>query len=93
MPIDLIEYIEIAISIDNVLYKRKIEKKGNYGHTYKKNQPNDKKKRSNGNTLQGTYLGPIELDVIYRQGPLKKKGACFNYSKEGHYSKDYRQLK
>ena len=48
-PIDLTEYIEMAVAIDNVLYERRMEKKGTYDYK-KKTQPNTGKKRQNGNT-------------------------------------------
>ena len=87
-PLDLTEYIEMAVSIDNMLYERRMEKKGNYGSNFrKKYQPNISKKRQNGNTSWGYHSGPMEIDATHKQGQGPKKGVCFNCGEEGHWAR------
>ena len=67
-----------------------IERKGNQGNYRKKTtyKANQLKKQQNRNTLQGTYLGLIELNTTkVKQG--KKKGVYFNYKKKGYFIKNY----
>ena len=77
-------YMSQAIRIDNRLFERRQEKKGNYA--LGGNKPNQGKKRNNPSTASGTHSGPVELGgVNIRKGKLR----CYNCGKFGsHVARD-----
>jgi hypothetical protein len=87
-PKTLHEYVTEAIRIDNRLYERQLEKKGQ-GTPWVRTKPvaNTSQRRS---TASGHHSGPMDLDATQRTAP-KKKGNCYNCGKPGHYSNKCRQ--
>jgi reverse transcriptase-like protein/uncharacterized protein DUF4939/aspartyl protease len=90
-PDDLQEMIQLAVKIDNRLYERTLEKKGQYSN------------RLTGHHSKGTakYHSPMELDAtIKRKTPCKevmderrKKGLCFECGLPGHRASSHKNKK
>ena len=93
-PSELSEYIELVVRIDNRLYERKMERKGQQpvhrpmiANSGKKRQSDQPFRRNNdgwrNKTSYGDHAGPMDLDATHHSKP-KFDGECYNCGKKGH---------
>jgi len=93
-PSEFLQYVELAIKIDNRLYERRLEKKGSTSGQFQRNntyKPNTGKKYNKPSTQWGQHAGPMELDATQRKD--KKDIECFNCGKKGHFKRECRGKK
>jgi len=97
-PEELATYIERAVKIDNRLWERKMERKGNYprpnnGNKFTPNHSRPKKHYQ----FNHNYYGPqkMELGATHRNDGSKPKDKkeveCFYCKKKGHFARECRK--
>lgn len=84
-PKEFMDYVAMAVRIDNRLFERRTEKRTNQVRPYRAN--NGKRVLARQGTSWGTHRGPMELDATQHQ-PSKKGVRCFNCGKIGHYVRE-----
>jgi hypothetical protein len=100
MPDTLAEYMQHAIKIDDRLYIRRLERKGQGMPTLRwtpgrqsqqrSTQANIRRPRQTPNTAYRTYAGPMDLNVTAKNPADDKKKKCYNYNKPRHFVRDYK---
>ena len=90
-PAMLDEYIEIAMWIDDYLYIQKQQKKNDGRYTFNNSNSNkNSKKKLAMSTLLGTYIRPMDVDVIQQLNRLRFSNmTCYNCSRKGYLKRDY----
>ena len=87
-PDDLQELIALAVKIDNRMYERSLEKKGQYSQEHKRKQPYNK------------YHSPIQVDAIVKvkrhvskeeMQKRRDKKLYFEYGLPGHIASSHRK--
>lgn len=85
-PKQFMDYVAMAVRIDNRLFERRMEKRTGPVRPHRANMGKRVPPRQ-GNTSWRTHRGPMELDATQHQS-TKKGIRCFNCGKLGHYSRE-----
>jgi hypothetical protein len=88
-PENIAQYMQLAVQIDEVLFQREQEKKGQRGQRYLSNQT--KRRDPPSSTASGTHAGPMELGNYEPQRQERKDRkdiVCYNCNKKGHISRN-----